>query len=117
MSKFYFLTQKQIPSYAAKVVVLRDEQYRLKFGLIVLVGIIAMIAVYVSLANSLASKNFALKSYGEKLREARREHTRLEIEIAGKKSLELLEEQSKVLGLVPSKNLEYIEAEKPVAKK
>jgi len=117
MSKFYYLTQKQIPNYAAKVAILRDESVRLKLGLIILAGILAMIGIYIFLANSLASKNFALKIHGERLREIRREHTRLEIEIASKKSLELLKIQGEALGLAVPKNLQYIESDSPVARK
>jgi len=115
MSKFYYLTQKQIPNYAAKVAILRDESVRLKLGLIILAGILAMIGIYIFLANSLASKNFALKIHGERLREIRREHTRLEIEIASKKFLELLKIQGEALGLAVPKNLQYIESDSPVA--
>lgn len=117
MSKFYYLTQKQIPNYAAKVAVLRDESVRLKLGLIIFAGILTMIAVYIFLANSLASKNFSLKTNGDRLREARREHTRMEIEIASKKSLELLKIQGAALGLAVPKNLQYIESDSPVAKR
>ena len=117
MSKFYFLTQKQIPNYAATMRVLRDESVRLKFGVAVFGGILLAIGVYIFFANSLASRNFALKSYGDQLREIKREHTRLEIEIASKKSLELLAAQSQALGLVQSKNIEYVETASTVAVK
>ncbi len=117
MSKFYALAQKQIPTYAGTIRVLRDEQSRLKMGLVVAAGILAMIAVYIFFANSLASKNFALKMYGENLQELKRETARLEIGIAEKKSLEVLGTQSAALGLTVPRSIQYVEVVSPLARK
>ena len=106
-----------MPFFASLTSYPSGESVRLQLGLIILAGILAMIGIYISLANSLASKNFALKTHGERLREVRREHTRMEIEIASKKSLELLKIQGEALGLAAPKNLQYIESDSPVAKK
>ncbi|HLC99770.1 MAG TPA: hypothetical protein VJC11_02290 [Patescibacteria group bacterium] len=117
MSKFYFLAQKQIPTYADTVRVLHDEHVRLRIGLAVAASIFAMLILYIFFANSLASKNFSLKMYGEKIQEIKRDTARVEIEIAGKKSLEVLEAQSQALGLAIPISVEYVEAVSPLARK
>lgn len=106
-----------MPTYFSRVAVLRDESVRLRMGIFLMIGILLTLAVYIAFANGLASKNFTLKSYGEKLKAAKREQAHLEIEIASKKSLEVLKANGEALGLVPIKNPEYIEAVSPVARK
>ena len=114
MSKFYYLTQKQIPNYAAKVAVLRDESVRLKLGLIILADFGNDRHLH-CFGQQSGVKNFALKTHGERLREVRREHTRMEIEIASK-NLWSFENSRRSASCAP-KNLQYIESDSPVAKK
>lgn len=117
MSKFYILAQKQLFNQSSKIMILRDESMRLKIGMVIFAGIMVMLVFYILIANNLAGKNFAIKSYGEQLRDVKRENARLEIDIAGKKSLELLEEQGKALGLVAPKNKTFLDGNSSMARK